>query len=89
MKHYFLRNTISTLLLSSALVTTPFSATQAAECKGMAQKACESSSTCSWVNTYKTKAGKTVQGYCRNKSSKTSTQKKTKSSAEAASAEKK
>lgn len=39
-------------------------------CKGIAKGKCESSASCSWVNSYKTKTGTTVNAYCRAKSSK-------------------
>ena len=39
-------------------------------CKGIAKSKCESSASCSWVNSYKTKTGTTVNAYCRAKSSK-------------------
>ncbi|WP_319548427.1 hypothetical protein [Desulfogranum marinum] len=42
----------------------------AATCKGQSRSKCESSSDCSWVKSYKTKAGKTVDAYCRAKSGK-------------------
>ena len=46
------------------------SSLSAATCKGMSKSKCESSSDCSWVKSYKTKAGKTVNAYCRTKSGK-------------------
>lgn len=56
----------------------------AADCKGLSKSKCQSNSKCSWVDSYKTKAGKTVKGYCRakpgEKKSTTSTSKKSTSS---------
>jgi hypothetical protein len=40
----------------------------AGACKGMQQDACSSDSSCSWINSYTTKKGKTINAYCRNKS---------------------
>lgn len=38
------------------------------ECKGQAQDACNSDNSCSWINSYTTKNGKSINAYCRNKS---------------------
>lgn len=46
------------------------SSLSAATCKGMSKSKCESSSDCSWVKSYKTKTGKSVNAYCRTKSGK-------------------
>jgi len=35
-------------------------------CKGMAENDCSTSNTCRWVDSYKRKDGRDVQGYCRN-----------------------
>ena len=40
----------------------------ASACKGMQQDACSSNNSCSWINSYTTKKGKTINAYCRNKS---------------------
>ena len=40
----------------------------AGACKGMQKDACSSDSSCSWINSYTTKKGKTINAYCRNKS---------------------
>jgi len=58
---------VLTLGLSGLLGT---SAVQAAECKGMTKSKCESADRCSWVNSYTTKKGNTVNGYCRSKPGK-------------------
>ena len=39
----------------------------AGSCKGLQQDACSSDSSCSWINSYTTKKGKTINAYCRNK----------------------
>lgn len=39
----------------------------AASCKGLQQDACKSNSSCSWINSYTTKKGNTINAYCRNK----------------------
>ena len=36
-------------------------------CKGLQQDACNSEQSCSWINSYQTKKGKTINAYCRNK----------------------
>jgi hypothetical protein len=59
---------ISMAALAASLCMAQLPAAQAAECKGMSDKKCNAADSCSWVKTYTTKAGKTVQGYCRNKS---------------------
>jgi len=40
-------------------------------CKGLDVKACGAQAGCSWVNSYKTKKGKSINAYCRKKSAKT------------------
>ena len=35
-------------------------------CKGMAENDCAASNACRWVDSYKRKDGRDVQGYCRN-----------------------
>ncbi len=44
----------------------------AAACKGLSKSACGKNPSCSWVNSYRTKKGVTVEGYCRNKPGKAS-----------------
>ncbi len=41
--------------------------TLAADCKGQSQAQCGSLQSCSWVDTYKRKDGRTVNGFCRTK----------------------
>jgi len=72
-------------LLFSLLLFTGSATAKA--CKGMSKSACTSSSSCTYVKSYKTKKGVKVDAYCRNKAkksassktkSKTSTKKETK-----------
>ena len=42
----------------------------AIDCKGLSKVKCDGSPDCSWVKSYKTKTGKTVDGYCRAKPGK-------------------
>lgn len=42
----------------------------AIDCKGLSKGKCDNSTDCSWVKGYKTKTGKTVDGYCRAKPGK-------------------
>ncbi|WP_419659958.1 hypothetical protein Dvar_02950 [Desulfosarcina variabilis str. Montpellier] len=42
----------------------------AIDCKGLSKGKCDGSPECSWVKSYKTKTGKTVNGYCRAKPGK-------------------
>ena len=50
--------------LAISLVMFNVSALAASQCKGMNQKAC------GWIDSYKTKTGKTVAAYCRAKPAK-------------------
>lgn len=52
-------------------------------CKGIAKGKCESSASCSWVNSYKTKSGTTVNAYCRANGSKGAAKTSDKSKAKA------
>ena len=47
----------------------------AAECKGMEKNKCESNGSCTWVDSYQRKDGVKVDGYCRNKGGKKSSNK--------------
>jgi len=40
----------------------------AGACKGLEKDVCSSDNSCSWINSYTTKKGKTINAYCRNKS---------------------
>jgi hypothetical protein len=69
------RNRLLTATLSGLLLAVPAWQPAAAEsvCKGLEKPACGKSSACRWVEGYKRKDGKTVDGYCRaNGSQKTS-----------------
>jgi hypothetical protein len=60
-------------LVLTLLLALPLSNANAAkECKGLSKKQCGSNDHCSWVASYKTKSGKTVDSYCRNKPKKSS-----------------
>ena len=52
---------------------------QAAQCKGMSKSKCEGAAECSWVKSYKSKSGNTVDAYCRSKPSKSGSKKTTSS----------
>ncbi len=39
----------------------------AESCKGLQQDDCKSNNSCSWINSYTTKKGNTINAYCRNK----------------------
>jgi len=62
-----LRKSVLLLAATGLLSISQFSFA-AATCKGMQQDACSSENSCSWVNSYTTKNGKTITAYCRNKS---------------------
>jgi len=47
----------------------------AAACKGLEKNKCESSSSCTWVDSYTRKDGVKVDGYCRAKGGKKSSSK--------------
>lgn len=38
-----------------------------ASCKDLQQDACKSNNSCSWINSYTTKKGNSINAYCRNK----------------------
>jgi hypothetical protein len=59
---------VSTLVFSGTITLFSMTSAQAAECKALTQDNCAASAGCAWIDSYKTKAGKTVNGYCRNKS---------------------
>lgn len=71
---------ILTTLLALGLFSTPAQAVS--QCKGMPSAACGKAGNCTWVNSYKRKDGKKVNGYCRKKPGKSSVDKlKSKASA--------
>ena len=55
------------LFLGLTLNTSAFGASS---CKGLTKTKCSSKSSCSWVDSYKTKTGTRVKGYCRAKPGK-------------------
>ena len=74
-------NSIAKKILLWSLFLTFFILTanvSAKSCKGMSQSSCSSSSSCSWVNGYKTKSGSQVSSYCRNKAKKSNKKESTK-----------
>lgn len=61
------RNPLLILATAGLLSFSPLSFAAGA-CKGQAQAACASDNSCSWINSYTTKKGNTINAYCRNKS---------------------
>lgn len=55
------------VLAATALISVSQFSSAAGICKGLQQDACSSESSCSWINSYTTKKGKTINAYCRNK----------------------
>lgn len=66
---------LATLLTAVTLLATG-PALAAGECKGKDQKACDGATSCRWVDSYVTKKGNKVDGYCRS-TGKSQTAKKT------------
>lgn len=58
-----MKTLVTTLLAVMALSLSSLGYSK--NCKGESQSACGKSSSCSWVDGYKRKDGKTVKGYCR------------------------
>jgi hypothetical protein len=56
------------LLTLAGLLSVSSVSFAAGACKGMEKDTCSSESSCSWINSYTTKKGKTINAYCRNKS---------------------
>jgi len=57
------------ITLSTFTLVTWISSTAAAAelpCKGQEMQACNQSNSCTWINSYKRKDGKTIKSYCRN-----------------------
>ena len=63
------RSNIIFVTLAAAFTVLPLSqsASAASQCKGLEIKACGAESGFSWINSYKTKKGKTINAYCRTK----------------------
>ena len=58
----------SVFLLVAGLLSVSQVSYAASACKGLKKDVCSSDSSCSWINSYTTKKGKTINAYCRNKS---------------------
>jgi hypothetical protein len=64
-------NALLGLMLAMIMLLANAPATAATACKGLSQAQCTSASAnCSWIKSYQTKSGSTVQAYCRAKPSK-------------------
>jgi len=55
------------LLSASAIISFSSLSLAGSPCKGLQQDACNGEQSCSWINSYVTKKGKTINAYCRNK----------------------
>lgn len=66
------RSTLAIVSLAAAFTLFPImhTAYAASLCHGLDVKACGAQVGCSWINSYKTKKGKTINAYCRKKSVK-------------------
>lgn len=71
---FLTRNTVAILLSAGALAISQ-AAHAESSCKELKKEACTSSSSCSWINSYTTKKGNTVDAYCRNKPKQKSSKK--------------
>ena len=62
-------NRSKSALIAGLLVSLAFSsqANAASVCKGLENSACDSTSSCSWVEGYTRKDGKAVKSFCRSK----------------------
>jgi len=56
---------LSSIIIMSSLASLPSYAASA--CKGIAESACDNSSSCYWVSSYKRADGATVKAHCRTK----------------------
>ena len=72
----FIARTRLAVLVSGLFLAASGSAVAGSACKGLSQSKCTKSADCSWVSSYQTKKGVTVDAYCRAKSSKSSAAKK-------------
>lgn len=61
-----IRNTLTAAAIAAGLLMSG-SANAANQCKGLDNSACKAESSCSWVNGYERKDGKTVKSFCRSK----------------------
>ena len=71
-----LRNHAAALMFVATIAALPVSQSvmAASQCKGLELKACDASASCSWINSYQTKKGKTISAYCRTKPAKKSSE---------------
>ncbi len=56
------------VLAATGLISISQLSSAAGTCKGLQQDACGGDNSCSWIKSYTTKKGKTINAYCRNKS---------------------
>ena len=56
------------MLVAAGLLSFNSLSFAAGACKGLEKDVCSSDNSCSWINSYTTKKGKTIKAYCRNKS---------------------
>ena len=71
---FFSRYTAA-ILVSAGALSLSYTALADNACKELKKEACMSSSSCSWINSYTTKKGNTVDAYCRNKPKQKSSKK--------------
>lgn len=71
MKHTS-RSTLAIVSLATVFSLFPLiqTASAASLCNGLDIKACGAQADCKWVNSYKTKKGKTINAYCRKQPAK-------------------
>ena len=62
--------TIAVLFSAAAFAFQSAPASAKGTCKGLEKGTCSSNKACGWVDTYKTKSGKSVKAHCRSKSAK-------------------
>lgn len=69
---YTSRSTLALASLATAFTLLPLiqTASAANQCTGLDLKACGAQDGCRWIESYQTKAGKTIKAYCRKKPSK-------------------
>jgi hypothetical protein len=56
-----------TAMMSLGLAMLSSPAMSSSDCKGLAEQACSNEASCTWIDSYKTSKGKTVESYCRSK----------------------
>ena len=65
MKTHLVKSSIAAIIVTSVYLFAP--QTFASDCKGMEQSACASEASCSWIEGYTRKDGRTVKSFCRAK----------------------